>query len=252
MPFATLERRNAVAIVSLDRAERLNAIGFDLLAALLAAFDQARDDPAVRVILLRAEGRAFCAGDDLAEFVEGFEGEKARLFIDRLQAVTRRIMLGTKPVVCAIQGAVVGGGVAWPVNADIAIAADDAMLFCPEAAFGLFPTGGMSMLLDERCGTTRATEILWLGERLGARDLLHERIVGRVVPRAELDAAALTAADRLAALPLESLMRFKAARAEDIRARLDAALARESRHCLLAGVSPEVRARVRAHLASDR
>lgn len=250
--LATFERHDAVAVVSLHRAERLNAISFDLLGALLAALDRAADDQAVGVILLRAEGRAFCAGDDLTEFLEGFGDEKARAFIDRLQAVTRRIMLGTKPVVCAIHGAVVGGGAAWPVNADIAIAADDTRLFCPEAAFGLFPTGGMSMLLDERCGPARAAEILWLGERLGARDLLQERIVGRVVTRADLEDAALELADRLAALPPESLARLKTARAENIRPRLDAALARESRHCLAAGDSPEVRARVRAYLARDR
>ncbi|MES2452545.1 MAG: enoyl-CoA hydratase/isomerase family protein [Pseudomonadota bacterium] len=252
MPLATLERRGAVAIVSLDRAERLNAISFDLLGDLIDALDRAAGDPLVRVILLRAEGRAFCAGDDLAEFIEGFGDEKAHAFIDRLQTVTRLIMLGTKPVVCAIQGAVVGGGAAWPVNADVAIAADDTILFCPEAAFGLFPTGGMSMLLDERCGHVLATDILWLGERLDAHSLLQERIVSRVVPRATLEEAALAAADRLAALPTESLVRLKAARTEDIRLRLDIALARESRHCLAAGDSPEVRTRVRAYLAGDR
>lgn len=252
MPFATLERRGAVAIVSLDRAERLNAISFDLLGDLIDALDRAADDPMARVILLRAEGRAFCAGDDLAEFVEGFGNEKARAFIDRLQAVTRLIMLGTKPVVCAIQGAVVGGGAAWPVNADVAIAADDTILFCPEAAFGLFPTGGMSVLLDERCGRVRATDILWLGERLDAQSLSREGIVSRVVPRATLEEAALAVADRLATLPPESLLRFKAARMDDIRCRLDIALARESRHCLAAGGSPEVRARVGAYLAGNR
>ncbi|WCM28472.1 enoyl-CoA hydratase/isomerase family protein [Sphingomonas sp. QA11] len=252
MPLATLERRDAVAIVSLDRAERLNAISFDLLGDLIDALDRAADDPMVRVILLRAEGRAFCAGDDLAEFIEGFGKEKAHAFIDRLQAVTRRIMLGTKPVVCAIQGAVVGGGAAWPVNADVAIAADDTILFCPEAAFGLFPTGGMSMLLDERCGPARATDILWLGERLDAHSLLREKIVSRVVARPMLEEAALAVADRLTTLPPESLARFKAARVEDIGLRLDVALARESRHCLVAGDSPEVRARVHAYLEGGR
>ncbi|WP_034159729.1 enoyl-CoA hydratase/isomerase family protein [Sphingomonas sp. ERG5] len=250
MALATFERRDAVAIVSLDRAERLNAISFDLLGALLDALDRAADDPAARVILLRAEGRAFCAGDDLAEFAQGLGDAKAHVFIDRLQAVTRRIMLGVKPVVCAIQGAVVGGGAAWPVNADISIAADDTILFCPEAAFGLFPTGGMSMLLDERCGVARATEILWLGERLDAHDLLRERIVGRVVPRCALQDTALTLAARLAMLPPDTLARFKAARAEDIACRLETALARESRHCLAAAESLEVRARVQAFLAA--
>ncbi|WEK02486.1 MAG: enoyl-CoA hydratase/isomerase family protein [Candidatus Sphingomonas phytovorans] len=249
MPLATLARRDAVAIVSLDRAERLNAISFDLLGDLIDALDRAADDPMVRVILLRAEGRAFCAGDDLAEFIEGFGNEKAHAFIDRLQAVTRQIMLGTKPVVCAIQGAVVGGGAAWPVNADVAIASDDAVLFCPEAAFGLFPTGGMSMLLDERCGPARVTDILWLGEHLDAQGLLKERIVSRVVPRVALEEASLAVADRLAMLPPESLARFKSARVEDIGLRLEAALARESRHCLAAGDSLEVRARVQAYLA---
>ncbi len=233
-----------IATITLNRPEKLNAIDTGLLTAFEGALSRAEESGDVDIVLLRGSGRAFCAGDDLEEFgQEAVEPVIAERFIARLQAITTHIMLGSKPVVCAVQGWAVGGGAAWPLNADFCVASDDAVLFCPEAGYGLFPSGGASILLAERCGPALANEVLWLGRKLTAEDLLAHGIVSRVVPRPALDNAARARARELCALPAVSRKRYKQARICAISARLTAAMAYESRCCMEAALDLEVRVR---------
>lgn len=243
-----LYRQDAgVARITLNRPGRLNAINATLAAELAAALGRAGASAAVEVVILDAAGRAFCAGDDLEELAAGaVDAEGAKAFIADLQDATRSIMLGDKPVICAAQGWIVGGGAAWPLNADFCLMADDAAMFCPEAAHGLFPTGGASILLPERLGAALANRVLWLGERLTAESMLAHGMATAVVPAAQLAAAADDLARRLLALPAASRRRLKQARSGDLAERLERALAFEARCCLEAGGDPEVRARVAA------
>lgn len=238
-----------LARITLNRPARLNAINADLARAFASALAEAAADPDVEVIVIDASGRAFCAGDDLVELAAGVLAESAMAaFIDDLQSASRTIVLGDKPVVCAAQGWIVGGGAAWPLNADFVVVAEDAVLFCPEARHGLFPTGGVSMLLAERCGPLLANNVLWLGERLDARRMVEHRIASRVVPRGDLTAAAEGIARELLDLPAASRTRFKRSRAEQLEQRLEAAMGFEAVCCLEASLDPELQARV----ASDR
>ena len=111
LPAVLYAAADGIAEVRLNRPHRLNAISRDLVAGLNAAFAQAAADPAVKVVILAAEGRAFCAGDDLVEFIEMDPApEEVRAAVEALQEITRRLMLTDKPVVCAAQGWIVGGG----------------------------------------------------------------------------------------------------------------------------------------------
>ena len=238
---------DGVAHVTLNRPERLNAINAALASGLVDALRRAVRSSSAEVIVLAGAGRAFCAGDDLDEFsAGGVDAAGAEAFIGALQDATRVIMLGPKPVICAVQGWAVGGGAAWPLNADFCLAAQDAVMFCPEASHGLFPTGGATVLLAERAGPALANRVLWLGERLGADQLLAAGIASAVVPVATLMDEAAALARRLMALPAASRRRLKVARAADLADRLERAMALETRYCLEAAFDAEARERVAA------
>lgn len=200
MIHATLHSDGPVSIVTLNRPERLNAIGGALLADLHTALAQAQADPATRVIVFNGTGRAFCAGDDLKEF--GEQSRSAEAIADtceRIQQITRDIMFGPKLVVGAVHGYAVGGGFEWVLNCDLVVAADDLVCFFPEMALGHFVTGGVTHLLPQSVGYQRAMELIVLGERHDANALHRLGIVNRVVPLAELMPQALEIAHQVAA-----------------------------------------------------
>jgi len=236
-----------VARVTLNRPRRLNAIDADLAAQLAAALARAIASETAEVVVLDAAGRAFCAGDDLEELAAGeLDAKGAEAFVGHLQDATRSIMFGDKPVICAAQGWIVGGGAAWPLNADFCLVAEDAVLFCPEAAHGLFPTGAASVLLPDRAGAVLANQVLWLGARLNAQQMVARGLAHAAVPTDRLAQEADDLARRLLALPAISRRRLKQARAHELRDRLERALAFETRCCLEAAGDPQVRARVAA------
>jgi enoyl-CoA hydratase/carnithine racemase len=237
-----LEER--IAVLTLARPKRLNAISSDMLDAFAIALDQA-EASTTDVILLQAEGRAFCAGDDLAELVSTEPTiEYATDFVSRLQDISRKLMFGRKPVVCAAQGYIVGGGAAWPLNADLSILADDAVMFCPEAHWGMFPSGGVTALLPTCCGPVRANEILWRGLKVRADDLVSMGIAGQVIMKDELAGAARVLANEIADLPIISRMRMKALRIDQWRDRIETAMIVESRNCIEAATDLSMRAKV--------
>lgn len=245
MTAVQYDAAGGIATVTLNRPERLNAINTQLLTGLHEALTRATRDDAIRAIFLRANGRAFCAGDDLDEFAQlSSSAPLVEEFVTTLQDITRIMMLGEKPVVCAVQGAAVGGGAAWPLNADLTFWSDEAVLYCPEARYGMFVSGGMSMLLAERCGSERARAITWLAERVSGRRLVEDRIATAIVDRKIVDAEARRAIEKLLALPPESLRRYKRIQGAAMCEALEAALDREAAAMIEAARDPGVVARL--------
>jgi enoyl-CoA hydratase/carnithine racemase len=199
MSYATVHNDGPVSVVTLNRPDRLNAIGAALLSDMHDALVTAQTDPDTRAIVLTGAGRAFCAGDDLKEFGEQASSE-ARIAetCDHIQRITRDIMFGPKLVVGAVHGYAVGGGFEWVLNCDLVVAADNLLCFFPEMALGHFVTGGVTHLLPQMLGHQRAMELMVLGERQDAQALKHLGIVNRVVPLADLMPTALALARELA------------------------------------------------------
>jgi enoyl-CoA hydratase/carnithine racemase len=233
-----------VGIVTLSRPERLNAISSSLMDAFLTCLDEAQASSA-DVILIEAQGRAFCAGDDLNELaVTEPSAEYALDFVTRLQDISRKIMFGSKPVICAAQGYIVGGGAAWPLNADLSILADNAVMFCPEASWGMFPSGGVTALLPACCGPVQANEVIWRGLRVPADQLVAMGIAGQSVPLADLPTKARELANQIADLPAPSRRRMKEVRKSQWQDRIEAAMAIETHYCIEAALDPDMRAKV--------
>ena len=199
MRFVTLAQHGPVSVVTLNRPERLNAIGTELLADLHEALTTAQADPATGAIVLTGAGRAFCAGDDLKEFEQQASSEATMAqMCERTQQITRDIMLGPKLVVGAVHGYAVGAGLEWMLNCDMVVAADDLVAFFPEMALGHFVTGGVTHLLPQAVGYQRAMELFVLGERQDAQALLRLGLVNRVVSPAQMLETAFSLAQQIA------------------------------------------------------
>jgi enoyl-CoA hydratase/carnithine racemase len=228
-------RDDRTARITLNRPEVRNAVSQQLLRDLLACLDRALAAPEVEVILLRGSGPDFCAGEDLNELADiSFDEIEAAKVIHAYQDVTRRIMLGTKPVVCAVQGWAIGAGAAWPLNADFTVWATDSKLRFPEARHRLYASGGVTYLLERTCGATRARELLWL-EAVSAGDLLiHDRLARTLVSPNDINSATEELIDRLLGLPPASLSRYKIAQSELLAPLLEPALQSEAEQMLAA------------------
>ncbi|MCP4236671.1 MAG: enoyl-CoA hydratase/isomerase family protein, partial [Aestuariibacter sp.] len=144
---------------------------------------------------------AFCAGDDRQEHQHPENEAQARDLVDAIQRATKAILLGEKPVVGAINGWAVGGGFEWAINCDFPIWAESAKGFFPEVSLNLFVTGGVTSLLPALVGLNKAREMLFLGERYSAAELLKMGVAWRVVEDEYLLREAYQVALKLAGLP---------------------------------------------------
>lgn len=207
MPQVLFENHGPVAIVTLNRPERLNAISETLLDDLHAALLEAQLDEAIKAIVLAGAGRAFCAGADLKEFSD--TARDTSNYAEKIQQVTRDIMFSGKPVVGAIQGFAVGGGFEWMLNCDMVVAADDVVCFFPEMSWGQFVTGGVTHLLPQAVGYQRAMELWLLGEKQSADALYRLGLVNRVVPKEKVLETAIALADKISERSTFTVSRLK-------------------------------------------
>jgi enoyl-CoA hydratase/carnithine racemase len=247
MPGTVLSEdvEEGLRLVTLNRPHRLNAIVPELLEDLIQALDAANRTPSVRAILLTGAGRAFCAGDDLKEFASQSRGETStRAYIERIQDVTRAMVLGDKPVIGAVRGWAVGGGLEWVINCDFAIAAEGTRFFFSELSLGVFVTGGVTELLPRLVGLQRARELIMLGERFDAGQAQSWGLIRQVVPDDALLPEALVLARRIAALPAERVRDLRRIFARRAGGGLDASMAAETEATVRGFLDPETAKRV--------
>ena len=209
-----LKRSGQLAILMLDRPDRANVLDLAMSEALIDAIAQVANDVAqgaVRAVLVRANGRQFCAGGDIADFVTA-RGRLAE-FLDRhippLHRAIHTLATLPVPVVSALNGPIGGGGIGLALAADIVIAAESMKLRGGYSAIGLTPDAGGSWFLARRVGAARAKEIFLTNEVLSARECLAIGAVSRVVADADLQAQALALAETLARNATASLGRIK-------------------------------------------
>jgi 2-(1,2-epoxy-1,2-dihydrophenyl)acetyl-CoA isomerase len=198
-----VEREGAVATVTLDRPEALNAQTRDSRRALVRDLRTLSGDAAVRCVVLTGEGRAFCAGQDLRE-------EDALANVDETVRETYIPIIAAlvelpKPVIAAINGAAVGAGLSFALACDIRYLADDAVLMMAFSNIALVPDSGGSWFLPRIVGYARAFELAATGRRVRSDEALALGLVQRVLPRDELLPAVHELAAMLAARPTLAL-----------------------------------------------
>ena len=206
------EVRDAALWLTLNRPAALNALTPEVVDGLGRALEAAEDDPDVRAVVLTGTGRAFCAGADLKYVRETTQGDERAVarFLDSVLAVMTRLERFPKPVIAAINGLALAGGLELVLCCDLVIAARSAKIGDAHANFGLLPGGGSSVRLPRKIGPTRAKHLLFTGEFVAAQDLMAAGLVNEVVDDADLAGAAGRLVARLAAKSPLVLRRMKA------------------------------------------
>ena len=203
-PTIVVRRAGPVATVSFNRPDVLNALDRATLVAFVSNLREQVADPGVRVIVVTGEGRAFCAGDDLAEAAT-LDSAAFRAHIETFQEVTLCLRSASQPVVAAIRGHAYGGGLELALACDFRIAAHGAQFACPEVRWGLTATNGSTRLLPQLVGDARARSLLLLGEPIDATVALACGLVTEVVEEDRLAAATDQLVARLLTLSPDAL-----------------------------------------------
>jgi enoyl-CoA hydratase/carnithine racemase len=207
--FIRAETRDGVLRVTIDRADKRNALTRDMYEDMSRCVEHAGTDGEVRALLIDSEGEMFCAGNDVAEFAaatpetrEAGSAGPALSFIKRLRALD-------KPVVIAVQGQATGIGTTMLLHADLVVGAESARFFTAFIDLALVPEAGSSLLLPALIGRQNAARLLLAGDTLESEEALRMGLIAYRVPDAELAERAKAIADQLAAKPPEAVRQTK-------------------------------------------
>lgn len=217
--LATLD--HGVLTLTLNRPAKLNAIDNGLASALLDELQAAATNPAVRAIRLRGQGRAFCAGRDIA-------APPTDRDLELVQGVAVAIVRHPRPIVAAVHGWTVGAGFEWAMDADLLVAANDTRFKLPEASIGVFVTGGLMATLPAAVGLPRAKAMMLLGEEFSAKEAVGWGMAHKAVPLHQLDELSMALCLRLAQLDPAVVAQYKRVLNTVGLDRFDRAIAEES------------------------
>ena len=228
MPAVLYELDGPVATISLNRPEVLNAYNVGMRDALFGALTAARDDPTVRVVVLRGNGPAFCSGGDVREFGSAPSPVVARAV--RFQRdVWGTLKALSKPTIAAVHGYAVGSGFEMAMLCDLCIAANDARFALPETGMAMIPGVAGTQTATRLLGVGRALDLVLTGRTLGADEARAMGLIMRVVSRDQLESEALALARRLAAIESGLFTDTKRAVTDGLDLPLPAALNLEAR-----------------------
>ena len=174
-----------ICTITLNRPDKRNALNGTMIEQLRAAFARVAADTSVRVVVLRANGPAFCAGLDLSEMAKQREAGEADL--GGLEVVLHDLEEVPQPTIAAVQGDAVAGGCELALHCDIRVAGDDARFSMPLARIGLAVPVTLTWKLVDTIGAAKTNELLFTGEAVGAETAAHLGLANRVVPVDELD-----------------------------------------------------------------
>jgi len=212
-----LEKRERVALITLNRPAKLNALTGEMVEELIAAIEGIGRDRDARVLILTGAGRAFCAGGDMVEW----EPACARMSGDELREYGRHVhkmILGIHrlsiPTLAMVNGVAVGGGLEVAMACDMRIASDNARFIVGYTRVGAMPDMGGTWLLPRIIGVARAAEYLFTSDPIEAEEAERIGLVNRLVPAAELESATMELARRIAngpalALKLDKMHLYK-------------------------------------------
>ncbi len=185
-----LRKSEGIGWIAVNRPEKLNAMNIATVGELQAAFEEFEADPEVKAVILTGTGeKAFIAGADIGEF-SGLNAEAGRHFARRGQDMTRTIENCGKPVIAAVNGFALGGGTEIAMACHIRIASENAKMGQPEVKLGIIPGYGGTQRLPRLVGKGKAMELIFSGRMVDAREALEIGLVNKVVPLADLPAAA--------------------------------------------------------------
>jgi enoyl-CoA hydratase len=202
-----VETRKSVGLITLNRPDALNALSTPLMQELSQAVDSFEDDPAVHVIVITGNEKAFAAGADIKEMQS-----KSYMDVYKEDFITRdweRVSRCRKPTIAAVAGFALGGGCELAMMCDILIAADNARFGQPEIKLGILPGSGGTQRLPRAVGKAKAMDLVLTGRLMDASEAERAGLVSRIVPAEDLMDEALKVAAKIAAFSLPSVMMTK-------------------------------------------
>ena len=224
---------DGIAIITLNRPSKYNAVSDDMLNDIRAALQELRDDSAVRVVIVTGAGeKAFASGAD----IEGFSGasvEQGRAHIVLFQETTDDISRFGKPIIAAVNGYALGGGCEIVLACDFAYASENAKFGLPEINLGIIPGGGGTQRLSRRVGKGMAMELIMTGDMIDAKQAKEIGLVNKVVPLPELMGATLDLARKIAAKGAITVREAKYAISRGLEGSIEAGIALERDACSL-------------------
>lgn len=225
-PHTLLDKDGAIATITLNRAEKANALSPAMRASLNERLADVAADDAIDVVLLRAEGRTFCGGLDLGDLPAHPSAWRERVLAAQMNHLA--VLRMPKVVIAAVQGPVVGGGASLALSADILLCADDSHFSFPFVHLGIVPDGGSSFFLQAKLGVPIALDLLLTGGKLTAAEAAQRGLTRRIVPAAHLDSEARALALEVSRLPREARMLTKSLCRQHWAAGLEGYLAHEA------------------------
>ena len=221
-----LERRERIAIITINRPAKRNALNIQTRAEGAAVLDELRADDAVRVVIITGVGdKAFIAGADIAEFAERTALDQRQVMLDR--SLFTAFDTFPKPIIAMVNGFCLGGGCEVALACDVRIASDKASFGQPEINLGIIPGGGGTQRLTRLVGEGKAMELILTGEIIDAQTALAIGLVNHVVPADQLEAKTMEIAGRMAEKSPIALRLAKEAVKLASRSNLDEGLRRE-------------------------
>jgi enoyl-CoA hydratase/carnithine racemase len=209
-PFLLREDRDGIATLTLNRPAQMNLLTGEMLAALQAAFDDIKESRSIRVVVLAATGKGFCAGHDLKEIRELREQPKIAELFAKCSGMMMSIQGLPQPVIAKVQGAAAAAGCQLVAQCDLAIAVESAKFVTSGVNWGFFcSTPGVA--IGRNLQRKHAMEMLLTGDPIDAQRAMEWGLVNRVVPAAQLDAAVQALAMNLASKPPATLAAGKRA-----------------------------------------
>jgi 2-(1,2-epoxy-1,2-dihydrophenyl)acetyl-CoA isomerase len=246
------EVREGVAVITLNRPDRLNAFDKKAALALQSRLDEAAAATEVRAVLLRGTGKGFSAGQDLAEVADPSGPSMAQILSEHYNPIVRRIRSIEKPVVAAVNGVAAGAGANIALCCDVVLASEEAVFIQAFSKIGLIPDSGGTWFLPRLIGWQRASALMMTGDRVTAKEAESMGMVYKVLPAAGFMEAALDLAKNLALMPTRSFAFTKQALNESFRNTLDEQLDLEDRLQQRAASTSDYREGVEAFLAKRK
>ncbi len=250
-----------VAIVTLNKPHRKNALGDILTPALRALLPHLEERVDVGCVMITGAGNAFCSGGDVSEMAAGATRDAARASLqaeslearisdltEKQRALTGRLYHLAKPTVAALPGAAAGAGLSIALACDLRIASDDAFLVTAFRNVGMSGDYGATWFLPRLIGLARAKSLFYFSPRLSAREARDIGLVDRVFPSADFRAEALQYAADIANGPTQALSKLKHNLQSGLTQSLDASLALEARHMIESGRGDEAREAIAAFM----
>lgn len=205
MDFITNSRVNNVAIIKLSNPAKFNSFNRSMALNFQQSLKEADANPDVRCILIAAEGKAFCAGQDLAEAIDISGPGIEKIVNEHYNPIITLIRQIEKPIVCIVQGVAAGAGANIALAADIVVASKSAAFIQAFSKIGLIPDSGGTFILPRLIGLQKATALMMLGEKINAQDACDMGMIYKVFDDDKAYEEALTMAVTLSGMPTKAL-----------------------------------------------